>query len=264
MIVTTAGKGADQLHEKAIGFSQKLDCRFVLRNKQSVQELIEQYKEDVLVIGKQKITLHHACGGEPFFYHPNSAMFRVKQFLKTGYDPLIDTAKLTKGMTFLDCTLGLASDSLVAKLAVGKEGRVIGLEANATVAAIVKEGLQTWNEGGPEMLAAMKAIEVIHAKHYDYLLTLEDNSVDVVYFDPMFEQHLSDSTGIKGLKQFACHDDLSEETLREAYRVCSGRIVLKDHWKSTRFDRFPFHVMRRQHSAFHYGYIKKEGKCLNL
>lgn len=263
MIITTVRKGADQLLEKAVDFSQKLACRFVVRSEYSVQDLVDQYQEDVLVVGKGRVTLYAKQGGEPFFYHPNSAMFRIKQFLKTRYDPLVETAGLTKGMTLLDCTMGLASDSLVAKLAVGKEGHVIGLEANPVLAAIVWHGLQTWQEGGSQMLAAMKEIEVVHAHHLDYLTSLEEDAVDVVYFDPMFEEHLSASTGIRGLKQFACHDDLSEETVKQAYRVCKSRIVLKDHWQSARFARYGFHVIRRQHAAFHYGYIEKEQGKLN-
>ncbi len=123
---------------------------------------------------------------------------------------------------------------------MGETGKVTGLEANPVVAAIVKEGLQTWQEGGQQMLAAMKEIEIIHANHYEYLLSLDDNSVDVVYFDPMFEQHLADSTGIQGLKQFACHDDLSEETIKQAYRVCRSRIVLKIIGRAQRFADYRF------------------------
>ncbi len=54
MIVTTAGKGADQLREKAARFSQKLNGQLIERKKHSIQELIDHYKEDVLVVGKRK------------------------------------------------------------------------------------------------------------------------------------------------------------------------------------------------------------------
>ncbi|KHF38648.1 class I SAM-dependent methyltransferase [Halalkalibacter okhensis] len=255
MIITTARKGVDVLEEKAQQFSLELASRYIRRNEASVQDLLQLYKEDVLVVGKGKVVLYSQDGGEPFFYHPNSAMFRVKQFQKTNYDPLVAAADLSKGMSFLDCTLGLASDSLVAQVVVGETGRVTGLEANQALASIVRQGLRTWQDGGDFMLKAMRRIEVIHAHHKDYLQNLADHSYDVVYFDPMFEQHLSTSTGIKGLKQFACHDDLSNEIIDEAIRVSRSRVVLKDHYESKRFNRYGFQVMKRQHSTFHYGFI---------
>ncbi|WP_332690416.1 class I SAM-dependent methyltransferase [Halalkalibacter lacteus] len=256
MIVTTARKGADVLAEKAHMFSVDLASRFILREETSVQELIDLYGEDVLVVGKSKVTLHSKFGGDPFFYHPSSAMFRVKQLLKTGYDPLVSVAGLKDGMTFLDCTLGHASDSLVAQVAVGESGRVIGLEANVVLATLVRNGLKMWQDGGPLMLAAMKRIEVIHAHHTGYLATLSDHSFDVVYFDPMFEQHLAGSTAMKALKQFACHDDLSKDVINHALRVAKSRVVLKDHYQSERFKHFGFQVKKRQHATFHYGYIE--------
>ncbi|WP_227935890.1 class I SAM-dependent methyltransferase [Alkalihalobacillus deserti] len=256
MIVTTARKRADALSEKAKSWSSQLNSRFIVRSDTSVQDLINTYAEDVLVVGKARETLYPKEGSEPFFYHPNSAMFRVKQFLRTGYDPLVETAGLRKGMSFLDCTLGLASDSLVAQLAVGKSGLVTGVEANQTLAYMVQSGLQSWQEGGTEMLDAMKRISVVHDHHLSYLASLPNQSYDVVYFDPMFEQHLSDSTGIRGLKQFACHDDLNEKVISHALRVAKTRVVLKDHYQTARFQRFGFNVIKRQHSAFHYAYIQ--------
>ncbi|MFC0558520.1 class I SAM-dependent methyltransferase [Halalkalibacter alkalisediminis] len=256
MIVTTTRKKANELAEKASLWSVELNGRFIVRNDASVQELINAYGEDVLVVGKARETLYPKEGTEPFFYHPNSAMFRVKQFIKTGYDPLVETADLKEGMSFLDCTLGLASDSLVAQIAVGQSGLVTGVEANQMLAYMVQSGLQSWQEGGTEMLNAMRKINVVHQHHASYLASLSSESYDVVYFDPMFEQHLSDSTGIRGLKQFACHDDLDEEVITHALRVAKKRVVLKDHFQSARFQRFGFNVIRRQHSAFHYAFIQ--------
>ncbi|ARK30917.1 class I SAM-dependent methyltransferase [Halalkalibacter krulwichiae] len=258
MIVTTVRKNADVLVEKAKDWNRVLSGQLVNRNDRSVQDLINEYNEDVLVVGRDKVTLHSVNGGEPFFYHPNSAMFRVKQFLKTGYDPLVQTAQLQRGMSFLDCTLGLGSDSLVAQLAVGEQGLVRGIEANQALANLVRHGLQTWQEGQKEMLDAMKRIEVIHEDHFSYLASQPSNSFDIVYFDPMFDTHISDSSGIQGLKQFACHDDLDEHVIKEALRVAKERIVLKDHYLSKRFKRFGFEVIKRQHASFHYGWLDKK------
>ncbi|MDT8862856.1 class I SAM-dependent methyltransferase [Alkalihalobacillus sp. MEB130] len=256
MIVTTTRKGADVLEGRAQLITLELEGQFVPRKDVSIEEMISFYKDDVLVIGKGKTSLYSKQGGDPFFYHPNSAMFRVKQYQKTNYDPLVAAADLSTGMSFLDCTLGLASDSLVAQLAVGETGHVTGLEANQILAWIVRTGLQSWQDGSSLMINSMRRIEVIHAHHSDYLPKLAENSYDVVYFDPMFEQHISSSTGIRALKQFACHDDLSDHVIEEALRIARSRVVLKDHYASERFERFGFQVIKRQHAAFHYGNIE--------
>ncbi len=174
--------------------------------------------------------------------------------MRTGDDPLINCAQLVPGMSFLDCTLGLASDSIIAQLAVGKAGKVVGLEAHRALACLVRHGLATWREGSREMLEAMRAIEVIAVSHHDFLTAQPDDSFDVVYFDPMFEQTIDASTGLQGLKAFATDTELLEETIAEANRVASKRVILKDHWQSTRFKRFGFTAIRRKHASFHYGY----------
>ncbi|WP_017727406.1 class I SAM-dependent methyltransferase [Halalkalibacterium ligniniphilum] len=253
MIVTTGLKSATQARNKAKEYAGRLDGSFVEREKRSVEELISVYGDDVLVVGAEKAVLHPKNGAKPFFFHPNSAMVRRKQWQQTGHDPLIEAAQLKQGDRFLDCTFGLGADSIIAKLAVGAKGDVVGVEANPVIAFLVSEGLKLWSEGDPQFLQAMREIKVICAEHYDYLQTVADKSYDVVYFDPMFEQSLP-SAGIAGLKSFAVHDDLNQTVINEACRVARRRVVLKDHWKSSRFEALGFHVIKRQHAAFHYSY----------
>ncbi|GAE30841.1 class I SAM-dependent methyltransferase [Alkalihalobacillus hemicellulosilyticus] len=256
MIITTARKQIKTLANEAERISRDLDSNYFLRDDRSVTTLVNEYKEDVLIVGKDRLTLYPKDGGQPFFYHPNSAMFRVKQFLKTGYDPLVEVGRLQKGMNVLDCTLGLAADALVAKIAVGECGHVTGIEANHILAYLVRYGLHNWKDGHPYLLKAMKTIEVIHQSHFTFLQSCEDESYDVIYFDPMFESNI-ESIGLKGLKSFAVYDDLTFETIHEAKRVSKKRIILKDHFQSKRFERFGFHVVKRQHTTFRYGFIEK-------
>ncbi|ADC51940.1 hypothetical protein BpOF4_19505 [Alkalihalophilus pseudofirmus OF4] len=255
MIVTTARKQASKLEGKAKEVASHLNGLFIKRNDASVDELLNTHESKVIVVAKSRLTLYTEDRMEPFFYHPSSAMFRVKQWLRGMRDPLVDVADLKEGMSFLDCTLGLASDSLMAKLAVGEKGCVTGLEANLEAAYIVKEGLKEWQEGPRVMIERMREINVIHTHHLPYLQQASSSSIDVVYFDPMFEVHVETSTGIKGLKGIACHDDIDEEVLFHAKRVAKKKVVLKDHWQSERFNKFGFKQIKRQHAAFHYGFI---------
>ncbi|MFZ7944194.1 hypothetical protein ACO1D1_11255 [Neobacillus sp. 19] len=103
----------------------------------------------------------------------------------------------------------------------------------------------------------MEKITVIQSKALEFLKTQQNDSVDCVYFDPMFEETILESDGIKGLGQFAIHDDLTEESIIEALRVAKKRVVLKDYYKSQRFERYGFIVNRRKSAKFHFGIIEK-------
>ncbi|KEF37964.1 putative SAM-dependent methyltransferase [Schinkia azotoformans MEV2011] len=256
MIITTAGRTNNEMIQLAIRYAALLQIPYISRRKLSVEEIMVQEKDDVLVVGQNRLDiypLNHPH--EPIFFHPNSAMFRVKRVLRGEADPLVYAAGLKEGMTFLDCTLGLGSDSIVASSVVGKTGRVVGIEGNRFIAFLLQHGLKTWESGSDEMNLAMSRIEVVQRNNLDFLKEQKNNSFDVVYFDPMFNMKIEESDGIKGLRNIALYTDILEETIAEAKRVANKRIVLKDYWKSTRFETFGFAVFRRKTAKFHFGVI---------
>ncbi|MBY0145382.1 class I SAM-dependent methyltransferase [Neobacillus niacini] len=257
MFVTTAGRTNQQMIEKAIESAKHLEVPYIPRQKKSIHQLQKETNSECIVVGKERLELFHKDAAQPFFFHPNSAMFRIKRLARGEHDPFAEASQLTNGMTFLDCTLGLASDSIVASYLVGGEGMVTGTEGQKFLAYIVREGLKTWDSELPLMNEAMDRIKVIHSGAIDYLKTLPDNSIDCVYFDPMFEDSILESDGIKALGRFALYEDLTKETIEEALRVSKGRILLKDHYKSVRFEQYGFHVFRRKTAKFHFGIIDK-------
>lgn len=257
MFITTAGRTNLELKQQAMKVAEELHIPYIERNKKSVSALQEIVMDDCIVIGKKRLELYPYRETEPFFFHPNSAMFRIKRLINNEHDPFLDAAKLEKGMTLLDCTLGLASDSIIASFAVSGTGRVVGIEGNKYLAYMVKEGLQQWDSGLLLMNEAMKMIEIHHANSYDFLKAQKSASFDVVYFDPMFEEPVIESDGIKSLSRFAIHDDLTHEIMKEAYRVARHRIVLKDHFRSERFKKYGFNVIVRKSAKFHFGTLEK-------
>lgn len=256
MFITTAGRTNKQMIEKAMRTAKELGAEYIPRNKKSIKLLQMERESDCIVVGKDRFELF-CLEQRPFFFHPNSAMFRIKRLINGEHDPFAEAVKLSKGMSFLDCTLGLASDSIVASWLVGESGNVTGLEGQMYLAYLVKLGLNSWDSGILAMNTAMRRIMAIHMKAYDYLKDLPSNSIDCVYFDPMFEESIVESDGIKTLSYFAVHEDLLEETMKEAFRVSRKRVVLKDHYKSSRFEKFDFNVQRRKTAKFHFGWIEK-------
>lgn len=233
-----------------------LDFHLVERKKMSIHTLQQTYQLPVLVVDKQRLEYYALEEKTSFFFHPSSAVFRIKQFDTTGYDPLIAIACLEEGMTVLDCTLGLGSDAIVMSHAVGSSGQVVALESKAETALIVREGLIAWQEGYEPINDAMRRIEVLNEQHIRYLKTLPSDSFDVIYFDPMFEKTVTESTHLNGLRTLADYEVLSIEAIEEAKRVAKKRIVLKAHFESELFNQFAFERIKRKSSKLHYGVIE--------
>jgi 16S rRNA G966 N2-methylase RsmD len=254
MIITTAGKNATRLKNKAQEVAVSIDGMFVDRDGHSISSIISKYNDHVLMIGVDKISYHPKDDSTPFFFHPNSSMFRVKQILRGEKDAFIEASRLKEGMKILDCTLGLASDAIVASLVTGRRGAVVGVESSRAISFVVKSGLQVWESNSKEMNDAMRRIDVVHENHYDFLKKQHDNSFDVVYFDPMFESTIS-SPGIQGLKSSADYGVLTDTIIKEAKRVASERVVMKDNKSSTKFNDLGFSVIKRN-ASFLYGVIE--------
>ncbi|MFJ5963085.1 class I SAM-dependent methyltransferase [Bacillus sp. NPDC093026] len=260
MLITTSFRANEETIKTAKKLADKLHGEYVERRKQSVRQLAK-IRGEVLVVGKERFEWYQP-NGEKFFFHPSSAMFRVKRILRGEKDPLIEAADLQLGDSFLDCTLGLGADAITASCATGPNGNVVGIEKNPITALLVHEGLKTWETGVIEADEALKRISVISGDSIEQLKKLPDRSFDVVYFDPMFEETIQESSSIARLRHVAEHRFHHEIAIKEAMRVARKRVVLKDHWKSTRFKAksYQFQVIKRKTAQFHYGYITIEDK----
>lgn len=256
MIITTSGKPTREIIEKAKKLSIDYGISYKPRRGISINSFKQQYQDNTVIVGSDKIVISPISSNNNVFFHPNLAIVRAKRVLKGEYEPLLSTAKLKKGMSFLDCTLGLASDSIIASLAVGDTGKVIGIEGNEMLSFLVKEGLRSFQSGNSEIDQAMRRINVSHHDHLSFLQKQPTNSIDIVYFDPMFQETIDKSNGIDIIKEHTVKADISHEIISEAKRVARERVILKDHWKSDRFALYGFTQIKRKTSLFHYGIIE--------
>lgn len=256
-IATTGGRPDALSLEKARFVEEKLAIDFIPRKKRSIQKMAEVYEANIIVAGKGRYEYFPLGTTEPFFFHPSSAAFRIKRVAKGEVDTFIQMANLQVGDSLLDCTLGLATDSMIAAEIVGDTGRVVGCEANPNVAFIVQQGLQNYDfiAENLSLLAKMRNIEVIAQNAVDYLKQQQDNSFDVVYLDPMFEEIIEESTNFKPLRQAGVHDVVSDEWIAQAKRVAKNYVVLKAHFRSPLFERFQFERQIRPNTKFHFGVI---------
>jgi hypothetical protein len=257
MFVTTAGRTNDSMIQYAKAIANDLESPYVERQRRSVDFLMKQQNDSCIVVGKERLELFLPGETEPFFFHPNSAMFRIKRLQQGEHDPFIDACQLEEGMSFLDCTLGLASDGIVASYKVGDKGKVIGLEAEKYLSYLVRTGLNKWTSDIAVIDESMRRIEVYHTFCFEYLKSLPNESIDCVYFDPMFEKKILQADGIQALSNLALYDPVENYWIEEAIRVAKKRVVLKDHYLSRRFREFNFQVIRRKTAKFHFGIIEK-------
>lgn len=256
-VITTAGRPDGKSVLLAEYAQRALGFRIVPRNKKSILRVQQEYNAHVLVAGKNRFEFFKIGMEKPFFFHPNSAAYRLKRLLKGGIDPLIEACDLQQGDEFLDCTLGLASDSIIASYKTGNSGRCIGIEADPTVAFITKYGLQHYLTESDALLHSMSSIEVVQNDAIDYLKLQRANSMDVVYIDPMFHAPIEESSNFTPLRQAGVHSNLTEEWVSEAYRVCRKRVVIKAHYDSIVFQDFGFIREERPNTKFHFGYLIK-------
>ncbi|KIL44133.1 class I SAM-dependent methyltransferase [Jeotgalibacillus soli] len=256
MIITTSGRTTKEQIQLAKEVAIELHASYWDRNKQSIQSMQQKVNQPIIVIGKQRFEFYDGHRTDPFFFHPNSSAFRVKRMEKGETDPLVEVSLLAEGDFFLDCTLGLGSDAIVASMAVGPTGKVTGVEKNKVIAYFLKQGLKYWKTDNEGLKEAMQRIDVIAANHLNYLKSCEDRSIDVVYFDPMFQEEISLSNGIEKLRDHAIYaDETLFSAVNEAKRVARKRIVLKDHFRSSRFNQLGMTVIKRPSSKTHYGYV---------
>lgn len=253
-IVTTGGRPDEKTRALANMAATALHYPYIERNKRSISRLQSDYDSAVLVAGHERFELYRVGMANPFFFHPNSAAFRLKRVLKGESDPLLEVAQLRAGDSFLDCTLGLASDSILAAYAVGKEGKVVGIEGDQDVAFIVKEGLKTFDTRYSELEEAMARIVVRQMTALDFLKNESDKSWDIVYIDPMFHAPIEESGNFTPLRKIGLHDELTDEWMAEAYRVCRRGVVVKDHFRSPVFKAYGLQQIIRPNTKFHFGY----------
>lgn len=250
MIITTSPSSSEALTAKAKQFAERSGGRFAARRRFSVDQLLEKAEDGlVLVVTEAEMRLYKKDAKQseqPLTYHPSMAYVKLKGMMNGKIEPLITYSGCEAGDYVLDCTAGLASDSLLFSMQVGETGKVVAVESQLPLYLIVSEGLKHYQAPVEEIEAAMRRIEMVNASHYSYLKALPDKSFDIVYFDPMFRQPLQESTAIRPLRNVANHDALSKQSIEEAKRVARKCVILKEHSGSPEFARLGFTPIGKQ------------------
>ena len=98
----------------------------------------------LLILGVTQIALRDSADGTEYVFHPNMTPVRAKKLWAGGRDLFAEATGLGPGDRLLDCTLGFAAEATLGALLVGEAGQVVGLESVPELAAVTREGLQTF------------------------------------------------------------------------------------------------------------------------
>lgn len=231
-VVTTPRRAGKDAERRAQAVAGELGMPFVPREERSLGEVLRQAEalgrpcDAVLVAGGERLQLVTAAG--TFHYHPGIGVNRIRQLAKGRRDWLAQALGLRPGDTVLDATLGLGSDLLVASFVVGPGGRAVGLESQPLLAYMVREGTRRYVHERPEVTEALRRIEVVCAPYQEYLAAAPSKSFDVVYFDPMFEEPVAESSQMAPIRLLANPEPLERAAFDLARRVARRRVVVKD------------------------------------
>lgn len=260
--VTTSLRDNYNEHRKAMEISSILNIPYMPRKDKNINEMFCQNElTGILVVGRYRLTYKYH-GGD-FFFHPGMAKLRIKEIENGKTDQMIKALDLHPGDSVLDCTMGLGSDSIVAAY-MNRWGEITGLEQSKIISFIVKEGLFGYSEGDTGLEKAMKKIKVICCDYNVFLKKQADNSVDIIYFDPMFRTPAKNSCSMEAMRPLTNRSPLTPEAIQEALRVARYRVVVKEVRNSTEFYRLGIDkISGGKYSSVSYGIIEKGGgRCL--
>ncbi|HZG55230.1 class I SAM-dependent methyltransferase [Paenibacillus sp.] len=257
IVTTTTYDPSRDIEALAAEEAAKLGARYARRGRTSLRKLRAAHPEaDVVVFGTNTLEWHPASGGEPFFFHPGMGLIRAKRIAAGARDAMLAACGFEPGDAVVDCTAGLATDSIVFSFAGGPESRVVAVESQLPLYYIVTRGLGAYESEWPPFDEALRRIETVRAEHTAYLRTLADRSVDVVYFDPMFRDPVAASAGISPLRAFANDAPVAEEAIEEARRVARKSVVLKERSHAAEWRRYGFEIVSKPNAPVVYGVIR--------
>lgn len=256
MIVTTSYNPSKAILDKAERLAAAYGGQVVPRRKYSLELLRKNYNDPALLLVTREEIRYYEDDHAPAFFHPSMALVRVKRMLRGEPDLLMEAAGAAVGDTIVDCTAGLASDAIVFSFAVGPQGHVTAIESEKVPAMLIQEGLAEYQSEIAVLNEAMRRITVHHMHHLAYLKGLASNSVDIVYFDPMFRRPIEESHAMTHLRRNANDEAISMASIEEAKRVARKSIVLKENRDSREFARLGFEHVLRSTTKTTYGVIR--------
>lgn len=257
MFITTVTNPNQQIVGRAIAASEYLNCTYVERRNHTLIQIQKQRDDFELLVFYDSECRYLRVNQPDLFFHPSMGHVRVKRMLNGEMDRMVSISEIVEGDVVLDCTAGLCSDSLVFAKAVGDSGQVIAVESNPVLYFVLRDGIAHYHGEVNDINESLKRIKLIHSDHLQVLKQCESDSIDVVYFDPMFDEPMHDSQSMLPLRGLANERPLDLETIEQAIRVARRKVVMKNNKGSRAFEHLGFQEVVHGGTNIAYGVINK-------
>ena len=241
MIITTSQKASSEVKAETKELANSLDLIYKERHKKPISELLLE-DMPVAVVSKNQLTIHFNEEQEHRF-HLSMAQLRILRLQRGDDDHLVNAIELlttesSNSISIVDCTLGLGSDSIIMSYAF-PNAHIIGLEASYPIWLSTWFGLKHYTHEDMTVTNALRRIDARHDNFESFLQGLPNDSVDILYFDPMFEVPIEESPQFKPLRGHTSEGRITDSVIQDARRVCRLGFIIKERPFSSVFKDFP-------------------------
>ncbi|WAH44644.1 class I SAM-dependent methyltransferase [Alicyclobacillus fastidiosus] len=223
--------------ELAATLAKHFGVRYVARDDLGLEQLYEAYGVEAIIVADDPVKLWHRKAATPLFFHPSMGAQRIERIERGETDRLLKVMGVQPRHVVVDATLGLASDALVFARQVGPGGQVVGIEASPYLYGVLAAVQQFGSTRYPEATQLLRRVDIHCVHHLTWLKRQPDDSVDAIYFDPMFRTPEEESSSMAPLRSFAESSALLPEAVEEAKRVARNCVVVKERPTSGVFHR---------------------------
>ncbi|MBO8160252.1 MAG: class I SAM-dependent methyltransferase [Thermosipho sp. (in: Bacteria)] len=225
-IVTTSYRPTKEMVELARTLAKEYGVKYV--NRRHVSEKLKNKEIDFYYVIDRNLMLSIKWNNEEFFFHQGIAKIRMENIFHGEKDYLIESVQPTNDSIIYDATCGLASEAL---LLANFARKVVATEGSIHIFRIVQWGLANYKSNVDWINKAMKKIELKFSDYKEFIRKEKDETFDVVYCDPMFENPIYESNSINPLRGFAVYDSLNLKDIEEMLRIAKKRVVIKTYQK---------------------------------
>ncbi len=254
-VVTTSHKPSREQIKLARDLAERLNAKYV--NRRHLSDYRKKGRVDFYYVIESDGRIVIRWNGGELFFHPSVSKIRMRNMQNGGRDYLTEALNLNGDETVLDTTFGLGTEAILIAAFLPR-GKVVGIEKSVHIYTVVSDGMRRYKPKVKWIGEAMKRIVLIHADMKEFIRKAEDDSYDIVYCDPMFENPKYESSSMNPLRPFASYDTVNEDDVKHMLRIAKKRVVLKANEKDSLFERIKVDkVMGSKKSGVLYGVIEK-------
>ena len=230
-------KAKEKLQCEGKAWAESQGFAYAPRGKRTIQNLMDEYGEDILVYSSRGPQIDRPEGSH--FFSLNMAELRIQNLRKGQCDHLLEAlmgvkeydlrpAAAQPPISVLDCTCGFGADAAVASFGLPAGSRVDALEVSPLLEAVTAWGFSHFVHKKDDVTAALRRISLRCGDYRDYLLSDEGPVYDVLYFDPMFQRPVEASCQFQPVRAIMEHGGLTRDLIERALQKARRRVVIKE------------------------------------